>query len=163
MNLIKRNNKDSVHIFGIQPVPDALDRELGITEETTEVDAVIISHITSNVEVRIQLDGMVRVFFMDYADFPIVHEYQIYDWFVDNKMEWSDCDKWIENTGLHFDIVKPSFASRLAGALEICRLLLDLNFHDAWNFTVATELKGGNEYDYMPLHEYIHPAYIRGI
>ena len=165
MNLIKRNHKESVHEFSIQQLSDCLEQDLGLEHDVVEVDVTIISHITSNIEIRVMLDGNVEMYFVDYTEFPHFTEYEIQDWWVDNMLEWSHGKLWRDQFK-HADypaLVTPSFASRLAGALEICRLLLNTNYHDSWNFTVATELKGGNEYSYMPLHQYIHPASIVGI
>jgi hypothetical protein len=162
MNLIKRNHKDSVHMFGIQELSDLIEQDLGLEHDVVEVDVTIISRITSNIEIRIMLDGGVEMYFVDYADFPQHSVYEIMDWFIDNELEWSSTRLWFDDDDYPY-LVTPSHAERLAGAIEICRLLLDENFHDEWNFTVSTELKGGNEYSHMPLHEYLHPAYIRGI
>jgi hypothetical protein len=176
MNLIKRYQKDSAHQFLVEKVRvgwhDPLS-EYWKSEPIRDVefpqfewDANKIADMTSNVEIRIKLDSTVQVLFVDYNQFPHFTEYEILDWFTDNVLEWSSCEWWIDRRTLgtaNVSLKRPTHAERLAGALEICRLLLDTKFHDLWNFSVGTELKGGNEYSYMPLHEYIHPAYIRGI
>lgn len=162
MNKIKRNHKDSVHIFGIQQCVNSLERDLGLEHDVEEASVMEISSATANIEVRIRLNGGVEMYFVDYTEYPHFTEYEIQDWFVDSQLEWSGTDYWFDYTD-YPSLVTPTFPQRLAGAIEICRLLLDAKFHDAWNFTVSTELKGGNEYSYMPLSEYIHPAYIRGV
>lgn len=176
MNLIKRYQKDSAHQFLVEKVRvgwhDPLS-EYWKSEPIRDVefpqfewDANKIADMTSNVEIRIKLDSTVQVLFVDYNQFPHFTEYEILDWFTDNVLEWSSCEYWIDRHTLgtaNVSLKRPSHAERLGGAFNICYLLLNLHFRDDYNFTVATELKGGNEYSYMPLHKYIHPAYIRGI
>lgn len=160
MNKIKRNHKDSVHVFGVEQLPDEYEVSLGLQFDVEEWDASCFSLMTNDVRIVIRLDGGVEIYFVD--RFASAETYELHDWFVDNELEWSSSKSWFDDDD-YPNLVTPSFPERLAGAIEICRLLLDVNFHDEWNFSVGTELKGGNEYSYMPLHEYIHPAYIRGI
>jgi len=161
MNKIKRNHNESVHMFGVQQLSDTLEQELDIEHPVIEVNAYVLSRVTYNIEIRVQLDGGVEMYFIDNGYSHIV-TYEVMDWFIDSELEWSSTKSWYDKDD-YPNLVTPSHAERLAGAIEICRLLLDVNFHDEWNFTVSTELKGGNEYSHMPLHEYIHPAYIVGI